>query len=320
MKIVVLERNSVGTDIEVSCLEQLGEVTYYSNTVTVEEVRERIKDADIIVANKAPLREESLKDAPNVKQICEFATGYDNIDINYCRVRGIRVCNVVDYSTAMVAQHTFTLALALSQKLPHYDQYVKSGAYSAQDRFSNFDLPFNELDGKTWGIVGMGNIGKRVAKIASAFGCRVIFYSITGKSTCTEYAQVDKDTLLKESDILSLHCPLSDLSRNFIDADAFKKMKKSAVLINVARGPVVNNTDLYHALINGEIMAAGLDVIEKEPLEIDNPLSLLKDSNQLIITPHLAWASVEARTRCVEGVYKNIQAFLRGESRNVVNP
>lgn len=320
MKIVVLERNSVGTDIEVSCLEQLGEVTYYANTVTVEEVKERIKDADIIVANKAPLREEALKDAPNVKQICEFATGFDNVDIHYCRARGIKVCNVVDYSTGMVAQHTFTLALALSQKLPHYDGYVKSGAYSAQDRFSNFDLPFNELDGKTWGIVGMGNIGKRVAKIASAFGCHVIFYSITGKSTCTDYSQVDKDTLLSESDILSLHCPLSDLSRDFIDAHGLKKMKKSAVLINVARGPVVNNTDLYHALVAGEIMAAGLDVIEKEPLELGNPLSQLKDSNKLIITPHLAWASVEARTRCVEGVYKNIEAFMAGESRNVVNP
>jgi len=320
MKIVVLERNSVGTDVEVSSLEQLGEVTYYSNTVTIAEVQERIKDADIIVANKSPLREETLKDAPNVKLICELATGFDNVDIQYCKARGIKVCNVVDYSTAMVAQHTFTLALALSQKLPHYDEYVKSGAYSAQDRFTNFAVPFYELDGKTWGIVGMGNIGKRVAKIASAFGCRVIFHSITGKSTCTEYPQVDKETLLAECDYLSLHCPLSDLSRDFIDAEALKKMKKSAVLINVARGPVVNNADLYQALVNGEIMAAGLDVMEKEPLELSNPLSQLKDSNQLIITPHLAWASVEARTRCVEGVYRNIEAFQCGEARNVVNP
>ena len=142
MKIVVLERNSVGTDIEVSSLEQLGEVIYYSNTVTVEEVKERIREADIVVANKAPLGEESLKDALHVKQICEFATGFDNVDIQYCRQRGIKVCNVVDYSTSMVAQHTFALALALSEKMPHYDAYVKSGAYSAQDRFSNFDIPF----------------------------------------------------------------------------------------------------------------------------------------------------------------------------------
>lgn len=320
MKIVVLERNSVGTDIEVSCLEKLGEVVYYPNTVTVEEVRQRIKNADIVVANKAPLREESLKDAAGVKLICEFATGYDNVDIAYCKARGIRVCNVVDYCTSMVAQHTFALALALSEKLFHYDNYVKSGAYSAQDRFSNFDVPFYELEGKTWGIVGMGNIGRRVARIASDFGCKVIFHSITGKSTCTDYPQVDKDTLLAESDFLSLHCPLSDLSRNFIDAQALRKMKKTAVLINVARGPVVNNADLYQALADGQIMAAGLDVMEKEPLEPSNPLSLLKDSGKLIITPHLAWASVEARMRCVEGVYDNIQAFLRGEPTHVVNP
>ena len=166
----------------------------------------------------------------------------------------------------------------------------------------------------------MGNIGRRVAKIATAFGCKVIFHSITGKSACTDYPQVDKDTLLAESDILSLHCPLSDLSRGFIDREALQKMKKTAILINVARGPVVNNRDLYDALMAGEIEAAGLDVLEKEPITADNPLSKFQDSNRLIITPHLAWASVEARTRCVEGVYLNIQAFLRGEDRNVVNP
>lgn len=320
MNIVVLERNSVGPDIPVSCFEELGNVTYYKNTVTVEEVRERVKDADIIVANKSPMREESLKDAPNVKLICEFATGYDNCDLAYCKSRGIQVRNVVDYSTSMVAQHTFTLALALSQKLPHYDNYVKSGAYSAQDRFSNFDEPFYELDGKTWGIVGMGNIGRKVAKIASAFGCRVIFHSVTGQSKCTDYTRVDKETLLAESDFLSLHCPLSELSLNFIDREALRKMKSSAVLINVARGPVVNNRDLYEALTAGEIAAAGLDVLEQEPLRPENPLSLFKDSNRLIITPHLAWGSVEARTRCVEGVYRNIQTFQRGEDRNVVNP
>ena len=318
MKIVILERNSVGTDVSVDCIKDLGEVTIYPNTVTVDEVRERIKGADIVIANKSPLREETLKDAPNVKLICEFATGYDNCDLAYCKSRGIKVANVRDYCTGMVAQHTFTLALALSQKLPHYDQYVKSGQYSAQDRFSNFDLPFTELEGKTWGIVGMGNIGRRVAQIATAFGCNVIFHSITGKSSCTEYPQVDKDTLLSEGDFLSLHCPLSDLSRNFIDAAALKKMKKTAVLINVARGPVVNNADLYEALVAGEIAAAGLDVVEKEPLQESNPLSQLKDSNQLIITPHLAWASVEARIRCVEEAYKNIEAFLKGEERNVV--
>ncbi len=320
MKIVLLERNSAGTDVPVDCFEKLGDVTIYPNTVTVEEVAERVKDADIIVCNKAPMCEASLKEAPNVKLICELATGYDNCDLAYCSSRGIRVANVVDYCTGMVAQHTFALALALDEKLSYYDNYVASGMYSAQDRFSNFDIPFYELEGKTWGIVGMGNIGRRVAKIADAFGCKVIFHSVTGKSTVTEYRRVDKDTLLAESDFLSLHCPLSNLTRNYIDKEALRKMKRTAILINVARGAVVNNTNLYEALVSGEIQAAGLDVLEKEPLELSNPLSKLKDNKRLIITPHLAWASVEARTRCVQGVYQNIEAFLRGESRNVVNP
>ena len=319
VKIVILERNSVGVDTPVDCFEELGEVTCYPNTTTAEEVRERTKDADIIVANKARLNEESLRESPNVKLICEFATGFDNCDLAYCNSRGIKVANVADYCTDMVAQHTFTLMLTLLQKLPHYDEYVKSGAYAAQDRFSNFDEPFTELTGKTWGIVGMGHIGKKVAQIATAFGCRVIFHSVTGKSTVTEYEQVDKDTLLRESDFLSLHCPLSDLTRDFIDKEALRKMKKTAVLVNVARGPVVNNADLYDALMNGEIMAAGLDVLEKEPLQLSNPLSKIKDSNRLIITPHLAWASVEARFRCVNEAYLNAKAFLNGEPRNIVN-
>lgn len=320
MKIVILERNSVGTDVPVDCISDFGEVTAYDNTVTPDEIRERIREAEIVIANKSPLNESTLKDAPHVRLICEFATGFDNCDLKYCSARGIRVTNVTDYCTGMVAQHTFCLALALSEKLPHYDEYVKSGAYSAQDRFSNFDLPFHELEGKTWGIVGMGNIGRRVAGIAAAFGCRVIFYSVTGKSACTDYLQVDKETLLTESDFLSLHCPLSELTRNLIDEAALKRMKRTAVLLNVARGRVVDNEALYRALVNGEIAAAGLDVVENEPLENTNPLSGFKDSNRLIITPHLAWASVEARTRCVREAYENIAAFLRGESRNVVNP
>lgn len=319
MKIVVLERHSVGSDVPVQ-YEHLGEVVYYRNTTTAQEVCERVRDAEIIVANKAPLREETLKHAPNVRLICELATGFDNVDLAYCKSRGIKVCNVVDYCSGMVAQHTFTLALALLEKLPHYDQYVKSGAYSAQDRFSNFDLPFHELEGMTWGIMGMGNIGRRVARIAAAFGCRVIFHSVTGASSCRDYPQVDKETLLKESDVLSLHCPLSNLTRGIIDREALRKMKKTAVLVNVARGAVVDNIALYEALAAGEIAAAGLDVVDGEPLQLSNPLSRLKDSSQLIITPHLAWASVEARTRCVEEVAKNIEAFQKGQPRNIVNP
>lgn len=320
MKIVVLERNSVGPDISVDCLKDLGEVVYYPNTVTAEEVSERTKDADVIVANKSPINEASIANSKNVKLVCEFATGYDNCDLSYLNSRNIPVCNVRNYSTEMVAQHTFTLALALSQKLHHYDDYVKSGKYAAQDRFSYFGVPFYELAGKTWGIVGMGNIGKKVAEIATAFGCNVIFHSVTGKSTVTEYKQVDKETLIKESDYISLHCPLSELTRDFINTKELKEMKNSAIIINVARGPVVNNSALYEALVNNEIMAAGLDVLEKEPLQLSNPLSKFMDSDRLIITPHLAWGSVEARIRCVEGVYENIKAYIEGTPINVVNP
>lgn len=318
MKIVVLERNSVGTDIDVTCLEKYGEVTYYRNTVR-EEVTDHVDDADIVIANKAPICEETIGKCKNVKLVCEFATGFDNVDLAYCQSRNIKVCNVVNYSTNAVAQHTFAMALYLLEHLRHYDDYVKSGAYGAQDRFSNFDLPYVELSGKTWGIIGMGNIGKATAKIAEGFGCKVIFHSVTGKSTCTEYEQVDFDTLLKTSDFLSIHCPLSDLTKDLIDYEAMKKMKNTALLLNVARGPVVNNSDLYQALQEGEILAAGLDVLEKEPIHPENPLGKIKDSNKLIITPHMAWASTEARERVVSEVCKNIEAFLNGENRNVVN-
>lgn len=317
MKIVILERNSVGTDVDISCLERFGEVTCYPNTVA-QNTAERIRDADIVVCNKAPMNETTMKDAPNIKLISLFATGYDNVDIAYCKSRGIKVANVVDYCTSMVAQHTLLLALTLTEQLPYYDQYVKSGAYSAQDRFSNFDRMFHDMESMTWGIVGMGSIGRRVAKLAQAFGCRVIFYSASGQSTCTEYERVDFNTLLAQSDILSLHCPLSDRTRGLIDSTAFKKMKKTAILINVARGPVVNTQALYDALTGGEIAAAGLDVLEKEPMAKDNPLRQIQDSTKLIVTPHMSWASVESRIRVVEETCRNIEAFLHEEERNVV--
>lgn len=317
MKIVILERNSVGTDVSVDCLKELGDLEIYHNTVT-GEVEDRVKDADIVIANKVLLNRETLKAASSLKLICEFATGYDNVDLEYCNEQGIRVANVVDYSTAAVAQHTFALCFYILEKLNHYDNYVKSGKYAAQDRFSNFDIPFTELEGKVWGIVGMGNIGKRVAKIAEAFGCKIIFYSASGNSTCTEYKRVELDTLLKEADFLSLHCPLSDRTRNLINLEALKKMKKTAILINVARGPVVNDEALYTALTENIIAGAGLDVTGTEPMRDSNPLSKIMDSNKLIITPHLAWASIEARRRVVEETYKNIKAFYEGEKRNAV--
>lgn len=317
MNIVILERASVGLDMDVSCFEEFGSVTVYENTKGEELTAQRVKDADIIVVNKAPMNERTLAGAKNVKMISITATGYDICDLAYCKSRGIRVTNVAGYSTAMVAQHTFTLALALSQKIVNYDRFVKCGGYAAQDGFTYFADTFTELDGKTWGIVGLGTIGSRVAKIAEAFGCRVIVHSPTGRAH-EGYECVSKDELLKNSDFISLHCPLSGLSRGFIDAAALHKMKKTAYLINVARGPVVVSRDLAEALKRGEIAGAGLDVLEKEPMEADNPLLEIQNSSRLIITPHIGWASVEARRRCVQIAYENVKAWLAGEVRNAV--
>ena len=206
----------------------------------------------------------------------------------------------------------------LLEKLPVFDQYVKSGEYGKAPMFTCFEPYFTELEGKTWGIIGLGNIGRKVAQIASVFGCRVIFYSASGNNNTTEYERVDFDTLLAQSDIISLHCPLTDRTQNIMNAEAFAKMKKTAILINVARGPVVDEQALYDALTTGEIAAAGLDVLNKEPIAADNPLAQIKDSTKLFITPHMAWGSNEARTRCAKEVYLNIKSFLAGEERNVV--
>ena len=211
MKIVILERKSVGMDVDVSQFGNFGELVIY-NTTEKDQVAERVKDADIIIANKAPINEETIGKAENTKLVCEFATGFDNVDISYCKSRGIKVTNATNYSTETVAQHTFALAFYILEKLNHYDNYVKSGEYAKSDSFTNFDKIFTEIYGKTWGIVGMGNIGRKVASVAKAFGCRVIFYSASGKSTCTDYEQVDFETLLKESDILSLQVVINKLT------------------------------------------------------------------------------------------------------------
>lgn len=317
LKIVVLESLSLGKDVDISIWGDFGEITYYENTAP-EQIPERIHDADIVIINKSPLNETTLADAKNVKLICEAATGYNNVDIEYCKKRGICVTNVKGYSTPIVAQHTFAMALYLLEKLPVYDEYVKSGEYCNAPIFTCFSPFFTELEGKTWGIVGLGNIGKRVADIAKAFGCKVIYYSASGNNNSTEYERVDFDTLLVQSDILSLHCPLTDRTLNLIDDKALDKMKKTAILINVARGPVVNEQALYDALVNEKIAAAGLDVLVNEPMSKDNPLGKIKDSTKLFITPHMGWGSYEARVRCSKEVYRNIEAFLAGEQRNVV--
>lgn len=315
MKIVELDRETLGYDIDTSVLKTIGDFEEHE-AADLETTREYIKDADVIIFNKTRMNEELLKDAPNVKMLAITATGFDNIDLEYCKSRGIAAANVKAYSTPAVAQHTFAMALFVLEKISYYDEYVKSGRYSSQSGFCNFDEKYNELSGKTWGIIGMGNIGRSVAKIAEAFGCKVIFYSASGNSTCTDYERVELETLLKESDVLSIHCPLSDRTRNLINRDTLKLMKRNAILINVARGPVVNDADLAEALNNGTIAGAGLDVLGVEPMEKDNPLGLIKDSRKLLITPHMAWASVESRQRCFDEVLLNIKAFMEGRERN----
>lgn len=317
MKLVVLEKESLGTDLDITYFNEFGEVDYYDRTV-YDEIADRIADADIVIANKVPLNESTLSGAKNLKIICETATGYNNVDLDYCKARGIHVTNVVGYSTPIVAQHTFAMALYLLEKLPVYDTYVKNGDYAKSPIFTCFEPFFTELEGKTWGIIGLGNIGRKVAEIAKVFGCRVIFYSASGNNTTSDYERVDFETLLAESDILSLHCPLTDRTQNIINAEALAKMKKTAILINVARGPVVDEQALYDALMSGQIAAAGLDVLVKEPIAADNPLAKIQDSTKLLITPHMAWGSHEARERCAREVYKNIQSFLAGEERNVL--
>lgn len=317
MKIVVMDRSSVGDDTSVDGFSQYGEVELYYSTPD-ELVAERAKDADIIINNKNLLNEASLKDAKNVKLICQLATGYDNVDVEYCKQRGIRVANVRNYSTAAVVQHTITLALSVLENIPYYDDYVKSGAYASQPRFSHYGKIFYDLEGKTWGIIGMGNIGRGVAKVAEALGCKVIFYSASGSSTCTDYERVEFDELLARADVLSLHCPLSERTKHIINAEALRKMKKDAILVNVARGAVVDTAALAEALLAGEIRGAGLDVFEKEPMVPGDKLLAVTDTGRLQMTPHMAWASTEARQRCVDETCKNIEAFLKGEERNVV--
>lgn len=319
MKIVVADVDSVGSDMDYSIYDELGEVSYYGDKITDENAKERLKGAEVLLINKSAITEKVLNDAPDLKLICEFATGFDNANIEACKRHGVKVANVVNYSTASVAQHTFALLFYLMENSRHYDEFVKSGRYANQPHFCCLDIPFEELDGKVYGIVGMGNIGRKVAQIATAFGAKVIFYSASGNSTCTEYERVSFDELLSRSDVISLHCPLSDKTRELFNKGDFAKMKKNAILINVARGAVVNEADLCEALENGEIKAAGLDVLNPEPMAKDSPLLKIQDSGKLFITPHMAWGSTESRRRCLEEVKKNIQAFMAGVPRNIVN-
>lgn len=319
MKILILDAATFGEDIDISKFNELGEVTVYAKS-TKKEALERLEavNPDAVITNKVVIGNDEMQAAPNLKIILEAATGYNNIDIECARTLRIKVANVAGYSTMSVVQHTFALFFYLYEKMRYYDDYVKSGEYSKSTIFTNFSNVFGELAGKTWGIVGLGHIGSRVADAARAFGCKVVYYSASGNTYDTEYEKVDLDTLLKESDIISIHAPLNRYTKDLFNYENLKKMKKSAYLINVGRGPIVNDADLAKALNEGEIAGAGLDVLTTEPMPADNPLLAIKDSNKLVITPHNAWATYEARVRLLDEIYNNLNSFINGEERNLV--
>ena len=317
MKLVFLETNSLGDDIDLSSFSRFGELVLYPSS-TVEETRERIKDADVVFSNKIMMNEETLGDAGKLKYIGITATGTNKVDMDYVKNRGIVVTNVAGYSTDSVAQHTFALTLYLLEKMKYFDEFVKSGDYSRSGRFCDFGEKFWQLAGKTWGIIGLGAIGRKVAKIAESFGCRVIYYSTSGRNANAEYERTDLDTLLRTSDVVSVHAPLTQQTEGMMNYDAFSKMKKTALFINVGRGPIVNEADLVRALEENLIAGAGLDVMSKEPLPLESPLLKIQDSRKLLLTPHIAWDSVEARNALVEELALNLEAYLKGEKRNVV--
>ena len=309
MKIVFLDAKSIGEDIDLSGFDQIGEVVKYDFS-TPEEARERTKDADVIILNKVVIDEKSIGEAEHLKLVCVTATGTNNLDKAYLDARGIAWRNVAGYSTESVAQHTFALLFYLLEKLRYYDDYVKTEKYIGDTIFTHFANRFHELSGMTWGVIGLGAIGRRVADIAKAFGCHVIYYSTSGKNSQPGYERVDFETLLKESDIVSVHAPLDENTKGLMNRDAFAKMKKNAIFLNLGRGPIVNEADLAEALELGVIAAAGLDVLETEPMTEQNPLRRIKDSDKLLITPHIAWASVEARTRLMGIILEQVKEYF----------
>lgn len=310
MKIVFLDAKSVGEDIDLSKYNKLGEFVTYDFS-TQEQIPERVIDADVLITNKCLINEQSIGAAKNLKLVCVTATGTNNLDKVYLESHGIAWRNVAGYSTESVAQHTFAMLFYLLEKLSYYDAYVKDGKYANDTSFTHFAEHFNEINGMTWGIIGLGNIGRRVADIAKMFGANVIYYSTTGKNNQEGYTRVDFDTLLTSSDIISVHAPLTPETENLMNADAFSKMKSTAIFLNVGRGAIVVEQDLADALQNNEIAAAGLDVLCTEPMCPNSPFLPIKDSKRLLITPHIAWASVAARNKLMNIIYNQIREFFQ---------
>lgn len=318
MKIVILDGNALNPgDLSYDCIGQFGEVTLYERTETEAEAIERIGDSDIVLVNKVPITENVVAACPNLKLICVQATGYNVVDCEACAKRGIPVTNVPTYGTAAVAQFTMALILEMCHRVGLHDDSVHHGDWVTSPNFCYWLTPQMELAGKTLGIIGFGRIGQAVGRLAKAFGMKVIVYN---RSQCEEGRQigeyVDLDTLFAQSDILSLHCPLFPETEKIINGENIAKMKEGAMLVNTARGGLVDEQALVDALNSGKLRYAAVDVVSQEPMQADNPLL---GTRKCIITPHMAWAPVESRQRLLNTVVENIRGFLNGKPENVVN-
>lgn len=313
MKITVLDAGSLGDDLSLAPLEAFGEVKVFRAS-TPEEAIERARDTDILIQNKVKITADVLSAAKNLRLICEAATGYDNVDLAAARARGIAVTNVPGYSAPSVAQVTVAMALSLMTHLPAFCRYVASGAYS-RGKDANYLVPvYHELAGKTWGVVGYGAIGKQVAKIAKAIGCRVLVCRRSGGEGC-----VDIDTLCREADLISLHMPLNDETRGMIDARCLSLMKDGAILINMARGAVTDEEAVAQAIESGKLGGLGADVYSVEPFDEAHPFYRIKECENVYLTPHMSWGAYESRVRCLSVICENIAAFLAGEKKNRVD-
>lgn len=305
MKIVFLDAATMGTT-PLTSIESLGEFERFDNS-TAEEARMRVRDADVAIVNKVVVDQAFLDAAPRLKLVCEAGTGMNNIDAELCRKRGVQVRNVAGYSTDAVAQHTWMLILALAGRLFHYDSYVKDGRYTRARLHTDSDHPYTGLSGKTIGIVGMGAIGQKVARIAEVFGMKVIYYSTSGTSHCTEYPSVSLESLLREADVVSIHAPYNEKTAGLIDYEGLRLMKPTAFLVNTGRGGIADEADLARAIDEERIAGIGIDVYVEEPLPANSPLLNSKHPDRMILTPHVAWASEETRLRLAEEIAANIR-------------
>ena len=308
--IVFLDKKTIGKVDNLKYLSKLGNLETFESTEP-DQVVERCRGKEVVIVNKVEMTGAIMKQLPELKLICVAATGMNNVDLNYAGNNGIEVKNVAGYSTDSVAQLTFTMLLYLVNKPFYYDSYVKSGAYSRSNSFTHHDEPFWELKGKRMGIIGLGTIGRQVARIAESFGMEVVFYSTTGRNNHISYKRFELEDLLKSSDVVTIHAPLNNQTRNLITYDKMKLMRPCAILLNLGRGGIVNEKDLARALNENVIGAAGIDVMEQEPINADNPLLKLFDKEKILITPHMAWASKESRELLIEKIARNIEVFLK---------